>query len=260
MAYASYVAQEWTPAVQLSEVESLAAGFVIGRMDVPTSAVVTAAEIQQAILESPAEVTFLRYPSIQARWAAEISHPGLVVLQADTLLYFENRASVYPAGKVKLQPAGHDDSGAITSTLADVFRDYANHYSANPLLRHVDVSQAYINWALPGLGDSDRQVLLATATADVIVGIAVLDVRDDEFDEVLLAGIVQDSRSQGYYRSLVESIINMAASTGKDRILISTQASNIQAMRTWSGIGFRPVLSLNTLHIMKKRPYSGSPL
>lgn len=258
MAYASYVTREWNPAVQISEVESLAAGFVIGRIDVPASSVVTAAELQQTILESPAELTFLRYPSIHVRLAAEIFHPDLVVLQADTLMYFESQVSVYPAGKVRLQPARHDDSGAIRSTLIDVFEDYTNHYSANPLLQQVDVSQAYINWALRGLGDPDRQVLLATATGGVIVGIAVVDVRDDEFDEVLLAGIVQDSRSQGYYRSLVESIITMAASTGKERILISTQVSNIPAMRTWSGIGFRPALSLNTLHIMKKSPYSES--
>jgi ribosomal protein S18 acetylase RimI-like enzyme len=128
-----------------------------------------------------------------------------------------------------------------------VFADYANHYSANPLLSSEAAAAGYREWAMKTpLRDS-----LVLSVDGSPAGIATLD-RTSDHVEILLAGVVPELRGRGMYPHLLQGVEDDAMSSDVERVVISTQAHNTVVQRAWARYGFVPLTTFITVHAVKR--------
>lgn len=257
MGYAQYRSESASELnVVASPLESRAAGLHIGRMSCWPPRALSPQAIVSMIKDADMDVVVLRYAAQDIALAAGIQDPELVSFQADTLLYFERETEELPhSDDLHLLPFDADDEIPAAQLIGSVFCDYNNHYSANPLLSRIDVVKAYSDWFRQASSTGSALSMRANSTGLGDFGVCLVDHTNSEFDEILLAGIVTDARRRGYYRRMLTEIVRRTHNAGKSFVAISTQASNIGAMRAWVGLGFRPTLALNTVHVVKAESF-----
>lgn len=240
-------------AVTCSELETRASGFTVGRLDVWPAGVISGTRARELVLESGLDVVVIRSSADDVRLAADMQCPELVILQADTLLYFEVEAR--RASKpmdVGLRPLGPDDAPEVDRLVGQTFANYRNHWSATPVFDAVDVQGAYQDWAHRSLMQPGLAVMRVQAADGQDVGVCVVDERPPDLCDILLAGVLPTYRRRGHYQHMMRAVIDRAASQGRASVAISTQAANVGVMRAWCRVGFVPVIVLNTLHAVRR--------
>ena len=233
--------------------ESARFGWRIGRLTVDELADLDelVAGVRHAFEVEHLDMVILRAPADAVSLPARLAVlEGIRAVPADTLLYWEwscgSATTPHPTTGIETITA----LDAIESLVTRVFPGYPNHYAANPLLSADAALAGYCEWAvsLVASGNSSCLVLPGTTTGSV-AGFGIVDWAPD-IPDVRLAGIVPESRGQGNYRRLVQAIMTMTQSRGLERLRISTQAHNVQPMRTWARLGWRPLRALNTTHLI----------
>lgn len=239
--------------VQVSELESRASGVGVGRLDIWPMGAVSGIDARRMILDAGLDVVIVRHSAQDVPLAAQLQCEELIVLQADTLLYFEICTDGAPAeGGAALRVLGSDDAAEVEGLVGEVFADYRNHWSANPLMRAINVCAAYQDWALRCLATPGLSVMKAVTADGGTLGMAIVDERDAEVRDILLAGVLPDHRRQGAYQAMMRAIISRAAAHGVPTVAISTQAANVGVMRAWCRMGMLPTVALNTLHVIRR--------
>jgi len=187
--------------------------------------------------------------------AAALQHEELVTIQADTLIYFEAPTESAIGKTIEVLRKANSDSLKRTALhmVEQIFADYRNHYSENPLLKQINISSAYQDWVLTATTNRRASLFLSADANGRYVGICLLDESKPSWNEILLAGIVPGRRGEGLYQEMLIAVLAHSKSRGKPAVVISTQASNLTAMRAWIRTGFLPVQSLNTFHVHKKK-------
>jgi len=186
--------------------------------------------------------------------SAALHSDKFVSWQADTLLYFsvaaESLASeAAPDALVKMTLSDERDADVLVER---IFANYRNHYSANPALSRINVVTAYQDWTRASLGGAENAVYKALDTNGAATGLCVIDIDDESYDEVLLAGIVPEKRGQGEYQRVMKMVGARAQAASKEAVVISTQAANVAVMRSWCRLGFLPIITLNTVHVVRR--------
>lgn len=239
--------------VRVSELESRASGVGVGRLDIWPMGAVSGSDARRMILDANLDVVIVRHSAQDVALAAQLQCAELIVLQADTLLYFEISTDAAPTEPgAALRVLNSDDAAEVEGLVGAVFADYRNHWSANPLMGGIDVCAAYQDWALRCLATPGLSVMKAVADDGGTVGMAVVDERDAEVRDILLAGVLADQRRRGAYQAMMRGIIARAAAAGVATVAISTQAANVGVMRAWCRVGLLPTVALNTLHVIRR--------
>lgn len=245
-----------------SPLESARFGVGIGRV------MVGAASVWDRALEGDLvaacdhddDVVVVRWPSSMVRCGSALVSTGRDVLPADVLTYWETRsAEVTPTADeagLTLTAAASLPDAVIEGVVRRVFAGYVNHYAANPLLSTELALDGYVEWALSAVHQEGSVVL---AHDGVPVGIATWVLEPDAgLVEVLLAGMVQEARRRGWYASLLAAAGRFAQQQGVDRVVISTQAANVDVQRAWARLGFAPFASVTTAHAVRRGLLPGS--
>lgn len=247
--------------VSPSAAESARFGLTVSRVVVgaDTEDVAAAAAALETVLRDAAEdLVVVRYPSQWARLGAAAAASGRAILPADVLMYWEipaaalrTDAPALAAQDLRLIVPGRADDeivGALRTVVADSFRGYGNHYTANPALDPELALAGYLEWAETSLRRNPSDVVLL-ARGGTPAGIATLEGSPDGRDlEILLAGMTGALQGQGLYAHLLAGIAEEAAARGFERVIISTQAHNVRAQRAWVRAGFKPFAAVTTLH------------
>lgn len=241
--------------VSASEVESARFGLEVGRCTVPIGSSATPDEVARAIETHNADITILRYPAERVTWDHLLTGQlgDHVLLHADTLVYWQLRVGEgqRPSPVTSISASEPSDRAVVDELTAEIFADYSNHYSANPLLSDEAAEAGYREWAM------------ATPLHDVVVlyegGSAIgmaTTVSTSDHIEILLAGITPGQRGRGLYSHLLGEVESRAKERSLGRVVISTQVHNISAQRAWARYGFLPFAAFNTVHVIRKEVWA----
>ena len=249
-----------------SALESERFGLSVGRVVVGQQADEASAAARLTALlddaEEPHELLVVRWPTHMVTLGAAAAASRRAIIPADVLMYWET-----PAGALRPDPtalaehglrtavpatADDDSRAALERVVRDSFRDYGNHYTANPRLDRDLALAGYLDWATRSLAEDPQDVVLLLHD-DRAVGVATLAVGAGGRDlEILLAGLTGDTQGQGWYHHLLGGIGEQARARGCERIIISTQAHNLRVQRAWARAGLRPFGAVTTVHAMRR--------
>jgi GNAT superfamily N-acetyltransferase len=233
-----------------SELESARFGYRVSRLDL---SIAPDADLAAAIGECDFDVVIVRAHADDISGPARLaSIPGFRAITADALLYWEWRDDGAPidvadSGVTARPTAGQAE---LERLVRDIFADYRNHYSANPLFDHDLALDGYCEWART-LVESGRASCTVIADGDGPVGFGVVDLAP-AVAEVCLAGVIPRARGRGRYRSLIAELMHERRADGRAAMRISTQAHNTTVMRTWARLGWLPRETLVTTHLVRE--------
>jgi GNAT superfamily N-acetyltransferase len=247
-----------------STLESERFGMSIGRVVVGQD--VLEADVAQSLRElldnAPEELLIVRWPSRMSSLGSAAAASSRAIIPADVLMYWEIAPDhLHPAPDVLAAlelsirvPANADAAArnAVDEVVRDSFREYGNHYTANPALDRDLALEGYIEWAQRSLTDNPQSVVLLLHQ-DRPVGVAttVVGARGGDL-EILLAGLTGAAQGRGWYQHLLSGVASQARASGSRRLIISTQAHNIRVQRAWAREGFRPFEAVTTVHAVRR--------
>ena len=197
-----------------------------------------------AIVRSQAEL--VRLPSIFAQLGRHIT------ITADHLTHWawEPARFVKISLPLDLMTSQEVFSPALETLTKDVFKDYPNHYAANPLLDPDAALDGYCEWIRDLIG-TDRATSLCVRTAsDELVAFAVVD-WSEPVPDIKLAGVSPSAQGQGVYQHLLRAVMSEVGVRTGSPLRISTQTSNIRVQRTWARLGLLPISTYATHHIIR---------
>lgn len=211
------------------------------------------------IQDLSADVLVVRYDAARLELHSTFARSRRAVVPAGTLTYWEQPVSVAePAAPSNLEvhPADAGDLETVSALVREIvrasFRDYGNHYTANPLLDPSAALAGYEDWAVRSLSGDPGNVLVMTDRGEPI-GLATLELgADARHLEILLAGLVPTAQGKGLYGSLLDACERVAAARGARRMVISTQVHNVRVQRAWARHGLRPFAAIETVHLIDR--------
>ncbi len=171
----------------------------------------------------------------------------------DTLIYYHRdlKASIIfnQDNSHFVRPVRTDEADIVRRVAIDTFQNYGGHYHADPRLSRVKCDETYASWA-------ERSVIMRTTGSEVlvaedesgIIGLATLRMNSPEEGEGLLFGVTPRARGRRVYSSLMNHAMDWCQSKGAQRMIISTQITNLTSQRTWIRCGFEPTYSYYTFH------------
>jgi GNAT superfamily N-acetyltransferase len=237
-----------------SAVESSRFGLRIGRIDASDAAL---ASVERTLRDERLDVLIVRAPAEEVHVPARLAAlDGFRAIPADTLMYWERRDLSRDEAGAAASVTNETDPARIEELVRSVFAGYHNHYSANPLLSSEHSLDGYCEWATSLVGSGGATCSLIESEAAVVDGFGIVDWTPD-IPDIRLAGIVPSARGRGAYRRLLVALQHEAARRGHSRLRISTQAHNTRPMRAWAELGWRPIFSLTTLHLVREELLTG---
>lgn len=174
-------------------------------------------------------------------------------LLMDTLVYyaFDLSSKTIPqdAGKFLVRRLKPEDKDEIEAIAASAFRGYIGHYHADPRLDRQKCDETYASWA-------ERSVTLKTAADEVLVaehntavaGFATLRVNSPQECEGLLYAVAPAYQKLSVCPALMIHSLHWCLSQGAERMVISTQVTNVSMQKVWCRVGFEPSHSYYTFH------------
>lgn len=171
----------------------------------------------------------------------------------DTLVYY----AFYLLGKripddrsgYVVRPIRAEDKEAVRMVAAAAFRGYMGHYHADPRLDRRRCDETYASWA-------ERSVSLKTA-ADVVfvaehagnvAGFATLRLNSADEGEGLLYAVAPEYQKRGVCPALMTQSLHWCHQQSTQRMVISTQLTNVSMQKVWCRLGFEPSHSYYTFH------------
>ena len=150
------------------------------------------------------------------------------------------------------------DAAIVEQVVRVTFAGYRNHYRANPLFDPQAALDGYVDWALSVLDRSDDSCTVLWDDTGDAVGVALVD-WSDEIPDVELAGIRPRAQGQGRYGALMAAVMRLTRDRSRPALTISTQSHNVNVMRAWARLGFLPVDTLTTMHLVRRDLLDGRP-
>jgi ribosomal protein S18 acetylase RimI-like enzyme len=245
--------------LQESESEARRFGFSVVRATVPLNDIVSDEEVAAAVQAARSELVIVRFDERRKELGLLLKKiVGAECIHADTLVYYEwnlRRPQSPAANQTSLTITRSQSLDDITGVLRDSFKDYRNHYSANPRLATSVTVAAYEEWA-SGLmqSDSSRAFVAREEPNGEVTGFVLLTVAEnDRIAEVALNAVRPDSQRGGVYSALMRAAADYLVALGSvDRLFISTQRENQAVISAWQKLGLEPFLTLETYHIMRR--------
>lgn len=241
-----------------SPLESRRFGVPVARLTVAGTAVTPhwRTGVANVLRASDAEVVVTRWPARESDVPAVLAAQGRRLLPADNLVYWEVATSVLTERVGRADVASR--VGALTAEeldalVLDTFADYPSHYSANPLFAPDLALAGYREWAEHTRFSRPDLVVSLHQPVGTAVGVATCAVDDGEL-EILLAGIASAHQGGGLYSGLLAGVARLAADLGVARIVISTQAGNVNVQRAWARAGLVPFAAFATAHLVRQEP------
>jgi GNAT superfamily N-acetyltransferase len=183
--------------------------------------------------------------------AQDMERHGFLLM--DTLFYyaFDLSRKVIPgeAGRFTFRPLQPADRDQVRLVAGEAFKGYMGHYHCDARLDRQSCDQVYVSWAERSatLKSAADEVLVAECTGKV-VGFGTLRLNSPKEAEGLLFAVTPEHQRRGVCRGLVIQGLRWSESQGAQRMVISTQVTNIGMQKVWCRLGFEPSHSYYTFH------------
>lgn len=171
----------------------------------------------------------------------------------DTLLYYEGSTeSPSPATGLKsliIRPLADGEGQAVQELAALSFHGYYGHYHADPRLNRDKCDEVYASWAYRSCVQRDvADEVFVAEKGNAICGFAAVKIHDSRTGEFILNAVHPRYWKIGVYSQLISQAKRLLFQRGIERIIISTQLSNVAVQKVWTREGFWLSHGFYTLH------------
>jgi GNAT superfamily N-acetyltransferase len=174
-------------------------------------------------------------------------------LLMDTLLYysFDLTKKMIPedTGEFlvrRLQPGDETEVRMVAST---AFKGYLGHYHADRRLDSSKCDEGYSSWAERSCTTHNAaDEVLVAERAGKVAAFATLRLNSPQEVEGLLFAVAPESQGKGICRSFMIRSLQWCRDQGAQRMVISTQVTNVSMQKVWCRAGFEPSYSYYTFH------------
>jgi RimJ/RimL family protein N-acetyltransferase len=207
--------------------------------------------IDQFCREHDVKLLIARTPTIGIHAAQAMEEDGYRLM--DTLVYYskplKDRPLVELDGDVTPRPIQLGEEEGVKQVAETAFRGYSGHYHADQRLPREQCDQVYPSWAYNLCIDKseDLEVFVVDSQSE-ITGFGAFRMNNPAEGEGVLFGVSPTFQRRGIYRSILIAGINWCIQSGADRVVSSTQITNIASQRAWIGLGFEPTKAYYTFH------------
>jgi GNAT superfamily N-acetyltransferase len=171
----------------------------------------------------------------------------------DTLVYFARRLASEPIAdftdSVQIRPVRPHESQIVADLTAQVFRNYRGHYHADARLDPVLCDEVYTSWAYRSV--MSRQVadeVLVAEREGQIAGFIALRMNSKIEGEGALYGVDPAIQGHGIGRNLIIGALRWLEARQAEKMVISTQITNVSSQKVWVRLGFEPLHAQYTFH------------
>jgi GNAT superfamily N-acetyltransferase len=171
----------------------------------------------------------------------------------DTLIYYTRRLAATPIAEfssgVTIRPVQPEEADAVARLTAAVFRNYRGHYHADTRLDPADSDEVYTSWAYRSV--MSRQVadqVLVAEREGQIVGFIAVRMNSKIEGEGALYGVDPAIQGHGIGRNLIIGALRWLEARQAEKMVISTQITNISSQKVWVRLGFEPMHAQYTFH------------
>lgn len=183
--------------------------------------------------------------------AQEMETHGFLLM--DTLVYYGfdllKRRISENNGTLLVRTLRPEDKDQVRYVAKEAFKGYMGHYHADLRLDPRKCDETYASWA-------ERSCIPKTAADHVLIadsqgevaGFATLRLNSPQEVEGLLYAVAPKCQGHGVCESLMIHSLRWAASQGAQRMIISTQVTNVSMQKVWCRVGFEPSHSCYTFH------------
>jgi len=174
-------------------------------------------------------------------------------LLMDTLVYWSrdlvDKSLPNDSGPALIRPIRPDEAGEVKRIAGEAFRGYFGHYHADERLDNAACDEVYSDWAYRSCISAEMaDFVLIAELENNIVGFATGRLNNPKEGEGVLSGVAPDYRGRGIHRSLMIGRLRWFHQHGAERMVISTQVTNVAAQNSWLRLGFEPSHALYTFH------------
>jgi GNAT superfamily N-acetyltransferase len=146
----------------------------------------------------------------------------------------------------RLQPG---DEAEIPKLASAAFKGYLGHYHADPRLNSSQCDEAYRSWAERSCTtDQAADEVLVAEIGGKVAGFATLRLNSPQEVEGLLFAVAPESQGKGICRLFMIRSLQWCRAQGAERMVISTQVTNVSMQKVWCRTGFEPSHSYYTFH------------
>lgn len=171
----------------------------------------------------------------------------------DTLVYYAfdiaRKQIPQAAAACTVRAFRSGDTDDIRQVATAAFKGYMGHYHTDPRLDPRKCDEAYASWAerscVPGLA---ADAVLVAEWNGQIAGFGTLRANSPAEAEGLLFAVAPEHQRRGICGSLMIASLEWSRARGANRMIISTQITNVAMQKVWCRMGFEPMHSYYTLH------------
>jgi hypothetical protein len=199
------------------------------------------------------EVEFLIVRSYTSDLPAAQQMERLGFLHMDTLIYYSYnlKGRVLPddVSDIRIRPVRSGEEDAVRSVAREIFVGYAGHYYADSRLDKKKCDEIYSDWAYRCCVSSEvADGVLLAVHGEKIIGFGTMRINNQAEGEGLLFGVIPSLHGRKVHRSVMIGCLNWCAQKGLERMIISTQITNLASQKVWIRLGFEPRQSFYIFH------------
>ena len=223
-----------------SPVESKGLGFQVWRGRLNS---IDQEQLREVLIKNAVDLAIISIPVERKDALLTIQRIGFPYILADISVYFYLDLNEYvpeistnkPGSEFVQLAAGHVP--ILDKLIAEIFKGYQNHYTANPLLS-LDLIIAYQEWMQSYISDADQgRIGWLVKAFDKYVAFATCEFSAKK-SEIILTGVVPELRGRGVFSSVIRYLLNYFKGQGISQIRVSTQLHNYAAQRAYTKEGF----------------------
>lgn len=197
------------------------------------------------------KLLIVRVPTNQIELTRQLENEGAFLV--DTLVYYvKNQIELYADNLMNcysIRLATFEDADRLESVAFQIFQGYQGHYHADRNLKKEDCDLVYSSWAANSCKEKNvADAVLLIEKNDEIAAFSTIKVNGGNEIEGVLFGVSPSHRCQGLHLHLMKSSQNWGVNNGYQRMITSTQITNIAVQKNWSRLGFEPGRSYYTFH------------
>lgn len=172
----------------------------------------------------------------------------------DTLVYFQKKKIqkyeiTLPNGYWACN-AESADAVAVETIAAEAFKGYFGHYHADCRLDRQGCDDVYSSWAKNSCkkGDFADEVILLKSDDEIAAFATLKKINNDDYEGILF-GVAPKHKGKGLHLNLMKLSQNWGCDNGVQRLLTSTQITNVTVQKNWCRVGMEPLQSFYTFHL-----------
>lgn len=235
--------------VKLSDIDRQRFGIMVASAhDVSADAVDA---VEAFCVENQVEMSIVRVPTTDLLAVQKLEDIGYRLM--DTLVYyafkFDKKAIPEDTSAHQIRTAQADDVTAVTAIAIESFKGYFGHYHADPRLPNDKCDEVYVDWAQKSVQSRNvADEVLVVSNNGQLDGFATLRQNTENEGEGVLFGVAPRAQGQGIYRTMMIHGMQWSQQRGHQRMVVSTQVTNIAVQKVWARLGFEMDRGYYTLH------------